>query len=249
MNEKKSVGVKAYFNSKSQLAIEEINDDCVSIALVFQRTDAGEENERGVLMATKVKADIDKFIPLTPHLARRSTPPFILMGSGDYGDFEEVGDYANQYVADVYNFYEDEEAVSLKPLRVYICKVIRNAYINRKKAYGVDLLIVSVAHGGPEIIRIKYNGEYHPCANYAVAGGFRTISESVETGTQNTIGKGISVRKKTLGKETSIRKKALEILKGFYDGGKIPNLEEAKSLARDALALEEDKGEVLFGEI
>lgn len=219
--------VKKYFNSKDKLAEEEIGRDSLVIALSFKA-----KSGPGIYLSTKIKAEIDKFQALGPMKMGddgQITAPFLLAGTGNYAEFEELSNnVGSAYVADAIDFYGDTGGLSSKKLESLLSQRIRSVYVRGRKAYGVEILLLSFLTPGIGITRIKYNGEPHPCIGYGLIGGYTKIVP---------VGKIKSA--------VSKRKIALEKLTKLYSSRQLPELTAVKKIAKEILDMEKDKGEMI----
>lgn len=212
--------VEKYFASKSRLAEREISDDSIALALAFNDKKA---KTTGYLLVTRTKADVKRFELIPVRLSNRGGAiPFVLIGSGHYGDFQAISAKARKYVQDAMHLYGSVEALSTAGLLDYLAETISRVYINRRKAYGIDLLLIS-SLGKFEMHRIKYNGEYHPCHYYGVVGGYQKIEAGNAT----------------------LRKGILKLIDDFYNKRKrLPALAQVEKLAEKIMNMEKDKGEI-----
>lgn len=221
---KKMTGVEEYFHSKRRYAESEISDDAMVLALTYRKK-TRHGTVLGTYIITKIKAEIDKIQPVgmvaSPDGPGEKLAPFLLAGCGNYTEFDDFVTASKRYVSNTIHEMGDISALSTESLVKTISNKFRHAFVNGRKAYGTELMVVSFLSGAPEIYRIKYTGEFHPCSLYAVIGGYNSLNS----------------------KKGSLRKKALAELKKLYSGKKLPSQKTVKKLAEQLMALERDKGE------
>lgn len=177
--------IRRHFLSKNSLAEKEISEDAPALILFFNKKSKGRNSSiAGFVMATCVKADITRFAPIKVRDAddAMSSMPFVLVGVGNVGDLDDIVDFSKELVHDIINAYGSPEALSLPKFKSDLTRMIRERYNNvQQRAFGIEIAVLSFLTSRPEIHRVKYNGEYHPCENYAVLGGYMTSGASKQS--------------------------------------------------------------------
>ena len=215
MNDQNAHFIYDPFQIKDERSKKEINDDAMLVALTFI-----EEEEAGVYVVTKIKAEIEKISDIYPY------ENFVIAGVGNYSEFKEITTLIDIVILDSKSIYSPEN-ITQQYLLGAVVENVKNYYRKEPKALGLELLLFTLHPAREQIFhgyRIKWDGDYHPVTNFAIIGGYNAPKNS-----QMDPASVRSIIKKQLGQ--------------LYENSK-PDFQKVKTLANEFMEMDSIAGKL-----